>query len=162
MRSAKTGTILFVGSVGIYYGAPGANCYTGGKGLIEGMVPNLAVEIASFGIRTCILVAGHFRTGLMNPENTKFRAPNPQPVYNEINGLIKAGLAAQDGAQPGDPKKACELVVEAVRGDGRCEGKELPLRLPVGSDAFKYIRDNCAERSQLCDEWEGIMSQTDV
>ncbi|KAJ5784176.1 uncharacterized protein N7503_009388 [Penicillium pulvis] len=161
MRAAKSGTIIFVGSVGIYYGAPGANCYTGAKGLIEGMVPNLATEIALFGIRTSILVTGHFRTKLMDPANMRFRAPNPQSEYNEINKLINAGLAAQNGTQPGDPRKACELVVEAVRGEGRCAGKELPLRLPLGSDAFKYIRENCAERLQLCDTWDGIMSQTD-
>ncbi|KAJ6024243.1 hypothetical protein N7540_005040 [Penicillium herquei] len=157
---AKTGTLLFVGSVGIYYGAPGANCYTGGKGLLEGIVPNLAVEVASFGIRTSILVFGHFRTELMSPENTKFRAPNLQPEYDELNRLIKAGLGAQNGTQPGNPTKACELVVEAVRGEGRCAGKELPLRLPVGADAFGFIRDNCAERLKLCDEWDGITSQT--
>ncbi|KAJ5712681.1 hypothetical protein N7493_009149 [Penicillium malachiteum] len=160
MRAAKTGTLLFVGSVGIYYGAPGANCYTGGKGLIEGIVPNLAVEVASFGIRTSILVFGHFRTELMSPENTKFRAPNLQPEYDELNKLIKAGLGAQNGTQPGNPTKACELVVEAVRGEGRCQGKELPLRLPVGADAFGFIRDNCSERLKLCDEWDGITSQT--
>ena len=162
MRAAGTGTLLFVGSVGIYYGAPGGNCYTGAKGLIEGLVPNLAQEVASFGIRTSILVFGFFRTQLFSPEKTKFAAPNPQPVYDELKGLIKSGLAAQHGNQAGDPYKACELVIEAVKGEGRCAGKELPLRLPVGSDAFGFIRSNCQERLQLCDEWESITSQTDI
>ncbi|KAJ5708021.1 hypothetical protein N7488_007822 [Penicillium malachiteum] len=164
MREAKTGTLLFVGSVGIYYGAPGANCYTGGKGLIEGLVPNMAVEVAPFGIRTSILVFGHFRTSLMSPENTQFSASDRQPVteYEEINKLIKAGLGAQNGTQPGDPAKACELVVEAVRGEGRCAGKELPLRLPVGPDAFELIRSYSAAQAQLCADWDGITSETNM
>lgn len=162
MREAKTGTLLFVGSVGIYYAAPGANCYTGSKGLIEGLVPNMAVEVAPFGIRTSILTFGHFRTELMSPEKTKFRAPNRLPEYEEINNLIKLGLGAQNGTQPGDPKKACEVVIEAVRGEGRCAGKELPIRLPVGPDAFKDMRASCTERLALCDEWDGITSETNI
>jgi NAD(P)-dependent dehydrogenase (short-subunit alcohol dehydrogenase family) len=162
MRAAKTGTLLFVGSVGVYYGAPGASCYSGSKGLIEGLVPNMAIEVAPFGIRTSILTFGHFRTGLMSPETIKFGASNRLPEYEEINNLIKLGLNAQNGTQPGDPKKACEIVVEAVRGEGRCVGKELPLRLPVGHDAFGYIRASCNERLAVCDEWEGITSNTNV
>ncbi|KAJ5645944.1 hypothetical protein N7490_002316 [Penicillium lividum] len=161
MRTAKTGTLLFVGSLGVYFGAPGANCYTGSKGLIEGLVPNLAVEVASFGIRTSILTFGYFRTEVMSPENMKFGATNPQPEYEELNNLIKLGLSAQNGNQPGDPRKACELVIEAVRGEGRCAGKELPLRLPVGPDALSCIRASCTERLELCDEWDAISSQTD-
>ncbi|KAJ5758549.1 hypothetical protein N7520_005705 [Penicillium odoratum] len=162
MRTAKTGTLLFVGSLGIYYGALGANCYIGSKGLKEGLVPNLAVEVASFGIRTSILTFGNFRTEVMSPENMKFGATNPQPEYEELNNLIKLGLSAQNKNQPGDPRKACELVIEAVRGEGRCAGNELPLRLPVGPDALACIRASCTEKLALCDEWDAISSQTDL
>jgi NAD(P)-dependent dehydrogenase (short-subunit alcohol dehydrogenase family) len=162
MRERKTGTILFVGSVGIYYAVPGANCYTGSKGLLEGLVPNLALEIAPFGIRTSILTFGNFRTELMAEGNIKYRAPNPLPVYDELNKIIQAGCAAQNQSQPGDPKKACEVVIEAVKGEGRCANKELPLRLPVGADAFDIIKSSCQERISLCKEWDGITSQTNV
>jgi len=162
MREAKTGTLLFIGSVGVYYGAPAASCYSGSKGLIEGLVPNMAIEVAPFGIRTSILTFGHFRTEVMAPEKVKFGASNRLPEYEELNNLVKLGLDAQNGTQPGDPKKACEVVVEAVRGEGRCVGKELPLRLPVGPDAFSYMRASCNERLAVCDEWDGITSNTNI
>ncbi|KAJ5522780.1 hypothetical protein N7513_013353 [Penicillium frequentans] len=160
MRAAKTGTLLFLGSVGVYFGAPGASCYSGSKGLIEGLVPNLAIEVAPFGIRTSILTFGYFRTQMMSPENVKHGAPNRLPEYEELNNLIKINLDTANGAQPGDPKKACDIVVEAVRGEGRCAGKELPLRLPVGPDTFEAMRASCNERLAICAEWDGITSDT--
>ncbi|CAI7589941.1 unnamed protein product [Penicillium glandicola] len=161
MRARGTGTLLFASSIGGYVAAPGAGSYNGSKGLLECIVPILALETASFGIRTSLLTFGHFRTEVFAPGNIKFRAPNLLPVYEELNKLIEGGCAATNGSQLGDPKKACELVVEAVRGEGRCAGKELPLRLPIGADAFREIRANCVEKMRLCDEWDGITSETD-
>ncbi|KAJ5934833.1 hypothetical protein N7466_004380 [Penicillium verhagenii] len=162
MREAKTGTILFSGSLGVYYGAPAASCYSGSKGLIEGLVPNMAIELAPFGIRTCILTFGNFRTKIMSHDKMRQGAYHRLPVYEELNELVRLGLEAQDGTQPGDPKKACEIIVDAVRGEGLCAGKELPLRLPVGPDAFVAMRASCNERLAVCDEWEGITSNTNI
>ncbi|KAI9929302.1 hypothetical protein ASPWEDRAFT_538219 [Aspergillus wentii DTO 134E9] len=161
MRARQTGTLLFVGSIGPYFGAHGASSYVGSKGLLEGIVPNLALEVAPFGLRTSILTFGHFRTAVMAPGVIQYRAPRQLPEYAEMNKLISGGCAATNGNQPGDPRKGCELVVDAVRGEGRCAGKELPLRLPIGADALQCIRQSCEERMQICDEWDGIASQTD-
>ncbi|RAH66280.1 NAD(P)-binding protein [Aspergillus aculeatinus CBS 121060] len=60
MRARKTGTVLFTSSVGVYYGAPGASCYTGAKGLLETVVPNLALELAPFGLRTALLTYSYW------------------------------------------------------------------------------------------------------
>lgn len=161
MRARKTGTLLFTGSVSVYYATPGASYYIGSKGLLEGIVPNLATEVAPFGLRTSLLTFGHFRTNLTAPGNMQYRAPNPVPEYAELNRSIAEQRAAGSKSWPGDPGKACELVVEAVRGEGRCAGMELPLRLPVGSDTFGIMRGDLAERVRVCDEWEGVMSETD-
>ncbi|PWY87111.1 short-chain oxidoreductase [Aspergillus sclerotioniger CBS 115572] len=160
MRARRTGTVLFSGTVGSYYGAPGGTCYCGSKGLIEGVVPHLALEIAPFNLRTSILTYGHFRTPVMEPGHVHNRAPNPLPDYVEMNTQMVAGLEAWSLNQPGDPRKAADLVVEAVRAEGRCEGKELPLRLPVGLDTFDYVRKDCEEKMQILGEWEGVSSET--
>ncbi|PWY84875.1 hydroxybutyrate dehydrogenase [Aspergillus heteromorphus CBS 117.55] len=146
MRARKSGTVLFTSSVGVYYGAPGASCYTGGKGLIEVVVPNLALELAAFGIRTSLLTYGYFRTEVMTPGNLQHRAPRQLPEYPDLNRLVVAGCAAANGNQPGDPRKAATVVVEAVKGTGRCQGKQLPLRLPIGKDVLQAIRKACEER----------------
>jgi len=41
-------------------------------------------------------------------------------------------------------------------------GKELPLRQPIESDVFRDSRANCAEKLKLCDERDGIISETDL
>lgn len=158
MRARQTGTLLFMSSVGAYYGAPGAASYSGSKGPLEGLIPNLALEVAPLGLRTCLLTPGYFRTKVMTPGNILYRAPHPLPEYAEMNKRIQAGCNAADGNQPGDPKKAAALIVEAVRGEGRCEGKTLPL----GPDGFRAVRNNCQEKLKICDEWEEIMSQTNL
>ncbi|KAJ5200187.1 Short-chain dehydrogenase/reductase SDR [Penicillium cf. griseofulvum] len=160
MRGRQTGTILFMSSVGPYYGAPGASAYSGSKGLLEGLVPSLGLEIEPFGIRTCMVTPGYFRTSVMTPGNILYRAPNPLPEYAETNLLIKAGCNAADGNQPGDPLKAATLIVDAVKGQGRCTGKELPFRLPLGPDAISAIRDNSQAKLRICDEWEDLASAT--
>lgn len=162
MRARGSGTLLFSGSLGVYHGAPGASPYIASKGLLDALVPNLALEIAAFGLRTSILVFGNFRTDIMAPGNIQHRAQNAVPEYAELNRLVREGCAAVNGNQPGDPTKACKLIVEAVRGEGRCAGKQIPLRLPIGSDAFQCLRDNAAEKTRVCDEWEGITSETNV
>ncbi|KAF7529345.1 hypothetical protein PCG10_008055 [Penicillium crustosum] len=160
MRERRTGTILFMSSVGAYYGAPGASAYAGSKGLLEGLVPNLSLEIEPFGLRTCMVTPGYFRTSVMTPGNILYRAPNPLPEYVETNLLVKAGCDAADGNQPGDPLKAGALIVDAVRGEGQCTGKELPFRLPLGPDAISAIRENSQAKLKICDEWEDLASAT--
>ncbi|KAJ5722282.1 hydroxybutyrate dehydrogenase [Penicillium malachiteum] len=111
MRAQKSETVLFTSSVGVYYGAPGASCYTGGKGLLEAVVPNLALELGAFGIRTSLLTYGYFRTEVMNPGNFHNRTPRPLPEYEELRGLVVGGYAAANHNQQGDPAKAAAVVV---------------------------------------------------
>lgn len=143
-------------------GMPGASCYSGSKGLLEGIVPNLAMEIAPFGLRTCLVTPGYYRTSLMGTGHLAGSARERLPEYEEMNRHIQVGCASEDGNQPGDPKKAAEVIVEAVRGDGRCEGKTLPARLILGPDAFEGVRASCTLTAKTCDEWEEIGGATDI
>ncbi|KAJ5186484.1 hypothetical protein N7449_011248 [Penicillium cf. viridicatum] len=154
MRDRRTGTILFMLSVGAYYGAPGASAYAGSKGLLEGLVPNLSLEIEPFGLRTYMVTPSYFRTSVMTPGNILYRAPNPLPEYVETNLLIKAGCDAADGNQPGDPLEAGALIVDAVfdkRDKLSPKGSGLMIR-PGASrilqswglgDAIEQVADTC-------------------
>lgn len=71
-------------------------------------------------------------------------------------------VAAADGSQPGDPVKGMNLIVDAVRGEGVCAGKTLPLRLPIGPDAIETMRADCEGKLRICSEWEDIMSATNL
>jgi len=162
MRARKTGTLLFEGSASLYTTVPGASSYAGSKGLLEGIVQKMAGEIAPFGIRTSILIFGHFRTEIFSPENLKYSMPHQLPDYTELEGLVGDICNASHGTQAGDPARACKLVVDAVRGEGWGVGVELPLRLPVGPDAFEVMREDCLARLKICEEWEGITTETNI
>ncbi|KAJ5798261.1 uncharacterized protein N7503_007557 [Penicillium pulvis] len=99
---------------------PGASTYSGAKGLLESLVPNIAAESTPFGL-----------------------APDG------------------DGNQPGDPRKAADIIIKAVKGEGRCEGMTLPPCLPLGADGVQAIRGNSEAKSKVCNAWEVIASATD-
>jgi hypothetical protein len=44
--------------------------------------------------------------------------------------------ASLDGNQPGDLKKAVELMIDLVIGEGCAAGKMVPLRLPIGRQDY--------------------------
>ncbi|KAL3477156.1 hypothetical protein BJX99DRAFT_226473, partial [Aspergillus californicus] len=160
MRSRKTGTLIFMSSIAAYYGHAAASAYSSSKGFLEALVPCLALEVAQFGIRTCLVTPGYFRTSVFTPGNIYYRAPNPLPEYEEMNRLIREGVDAADGNQPGDPAKAVAVLVDVVKGQGLCAGKELPLRLPLGPDGITAVREDCQAKLGICDEWAGIVSAT--
>lgn len=134
--------------------------YLSSKGILEALVPCLGLEVQPFGIRTCLVQPGYFRTKVFTPGNIEYRAPNKLPEYEEVNRLVEDGCNAMDGKQEGDPRKGADIIVEAVRGEGRCVGKELPERLPLGADAVQAIRESSNLKLKLADEWEDIVSST--
>ncbi|KAL7940215.1 hypothetical protein V8C42DRAFT_338215 [Trichoderma barbatum] len=48
-----------------------------------------------------------------------------------------------DGKQPGDPEKGVSLILDFVGGEGLAAGHEMPLRLPLGTDAYHGITNKC-------------------
>ncbi|KAJ5219738.1 Short-chain dehydrogenase/reductase SDR [Penicillium chermesinum] len=160
MRARSSGTILFISTYGVNFGSPGASPYLASKGLLEALVPCLASEVQPFGIRTCLVQPGLFRTKVFTSGNVQYRAPNKLPEYAAMNKLVKDGCSTMDGAQSGDPQKAAQTIFEAVRGEGRCAGRELPDRLPLGEDAVQTFRDSSLAKVKIADEWESISSST--
>ena len=98
----------------------------------------------------------------MKPGNIKFDAQNRLPEYAEMNKQVEAFCYGADGNQPGDPKKATDIVVDIVHGDGVAEGKGWPERLPLGPDGVEAVRANSKAKLDICDEWESIVTQTNM
>lgn len=53
----------------------------------------------------------------------------------------------------GDPRKAMELCVDVVRGEGETAKLGFPKYLPMGDQADRDIRAKVAERLKNLDEW---------
>ena len=98
----------------------------------------------------------------MKPGNIKFDAQNRLPEYSEMNKMVESFCYGADKNQPGDPRKATDIVVDLVHGDGVAAGKEWPERLPLGPDGVEAVRVNSKAKLGICDEWESIVSQTNI
>jgi hypothetical protein len=73
--------------------------------------------------------------------------------YAENSKAFLEYLANDDQTQDGDPVKFVELVLDLVRGEGVAKGREMPFRLPIGSDAYEDIKGKCEETLKIMEEW---------
>lgn len=140
--------------------APGSVPYASTKAAIDSAVANLAVEVAPWNIRTCTLIPGMFKTNVFTAGNILTAAPKKIEDYAALNKIMEQNVGGIDGNQPGDPRKAADIVVDAVHGDGVAAGKALPARLPLGPDALAVVRENCKQKEAICAEWEGLVGAT--
>ncbi|KAK3178468.1 putative secondary metabolism biosynthetic enzyme [Lepraria neglecta] len=154
-RKQHAGTIVFMGSSAAWQGNPGASAYNGSKAALQGMVEGLQQEMAPPGIKTLLIEAGSFRTELLDPKNVKL-APTNFKEYEKYNNWLKGLAKSLNGAQVGDTRKGVETVVDAVKGKGWAEGKEVPFRLVLGSDGIKTVVDKAKEVIALCEKWSDL------
>ncbi|MBV8690732.1 MAG: SDR family NAD(P)-dependent oxidoreductase [Actinobacteria bacterium] len=78
MRAAGRGRIVVVSSQGAIRGMPGIGAYSASKGALERWAESLSQEIAAFGLGVTVLVAGSFKTDIL--ELTKTYA-DPEGPY---------------------------------------------------------------------------------
>jgi len=162
-RSRKAGKLIFMSSIAAYYGALGATIYSASKGALESTVNCLREEVTPFGIQCCIVIPGHYRTKIFSPSNFKFeKTKHPISEYEESKQALNAMITGFDGHQPGDPKKAMNLLVDVVKGEGEAAGKLFPYKLPLGSDAIAIVRDELSKTLKACEEWEEFGKDTAI
>ena len=82
--------------------------------------------------------------------------------YKEFFAVIQEAIQWRNGRQPGDTQKAVQRMVDVVRSEGMAAGRPLPKRLPVGSESLKIIKEKCFETLRICNEWEELITSTDV
>ena len=99
--------------------------------------------------------------------------PMTDGCYKEFKGVFcdevscqtytqkKAYYSAYSGKQPGDPKRAVEIILDLVRGEGVAEGKTVPQGFALGSDCFGIIESSCKETLQVLGEWKEVITSTD-
>ncbi len=58
----------------------------------------------------------------------------------------------------GDIETGCKIIVDVMTKKG---GKEVPLRLVLGPDAYDGIKGKCDNTKELLEEWKGITCSTD-
>ena len=126
-----------------------------------GFIDCLSKDVSFFNIKCILAVFGEFRTNIFSETNVAY-APTTIDDYKDIQAAVKEGLKKADYAQPGDPNKAAELLVDGIKGQGGAKGRPIPTRLIIGADAFQAIRNKCQMLLKLCDEWEDFGTNTNL
>ncbi|KAF2187374.1 NAD(P)-binding protein [Zopfia rhizophila CBS 207.26] len=154
-------TISNFGSIASWGGGPGFALYSGTKWACSGISESLRPELEPFGIKTTVIEPGYFRTGFLNA-GARVKSAVQMKEYDEtVVGQTRAALDKTDNNQPGDVVKGCKVIVDILTHSGVAEGKDIPIRVALGSDSPPYIEKKLRDTQKLLDEWKPITMSTD-
>lgn len=161
---AGRSVIANFGSLGSWRGGPAFAYYAAAKWAVSGFTESVAAEVKELGIDACVIEPGYFRTGFLNPGGGhRIVMQNPLDAEYEDTqvGHVRAALEHVDNQQPGDVVKGCKVIVDALTRSGPAEGKDVPLRLPLGQDCVDVIENKMTSTKALIDDWRAVITSTD-
>jgi NAD(P)-dependent dehydrogenase (short-subunit alcohol dehydrogenase family) len=161
MRARKSGVVANLGSIGSWQGSPAAGLYCATKACASILSESLRSEVAHLGIEVTAIEPGYFRTNFLSQGHKVHAAKTIEDIKPGVEATL-GGLKAYDRNQPGDPVKGAQIIVEALTKSGRCNGKALPPRLPLGNDAVHFIGDVLNKNLKTLKDWGPLVSTTDV
>ncbi|OBG13597.1 short-chain dehydrogenase/reductase [Mycolicibacterium celeriflavum] len=148
MRARQSGHIINISSMtGLVANPPNAY-YSSTKFALEALTEALAQEVKPFGIRVTAIEPGAFRTDWA--ARSMWESTTPITDYDENVGARKTMIKEFANHLPGDPRKVAEAVLMVSTLD------EPPLRLLLGRDVLKAVRDKLAAFSASIDAWEAV------
>ncbi|KAL3446435.1 hypothetical protein BJX65DRAFT_279571 [Aspergillus insuetus] len=154
------GVIIYMGSQAGFYGEPAASAYCASKFALEGAVESLSKELAFLapGIKPLLIEAGICSTEVMKNIN---HAPHRVDFWRPLNDACRVRGAGNYGNEPGNAVEVVSKVIQLAKGVGIGEGKEIPLRVPFGSDCLKILKEKIADINKVLEEWEGVARSVD-
>lgn len=163
VKSTTRATIAVFGSLGSWVGGASYAFYAMTKACMSSLAESLRDELAPFDIQATVIEPGYFRTGFLNPGAKVSTAARIAAYEDEAtsSGQVRKGLQAHDGNQLGDVKKGASMCVDILTRSGVAEGRELPLRIVLGSDCVDAIRGKCQSTLLLLDSWAQISVKSD-
>ncbi|OBB19105.1 short-chain dehydrogenase/reductase [Mycolicibacterium setense] len=148
MRERRAGHIVNISSMtGLVANPPNAY-YSSTKFALEALTEALAAEVKPLGIKVTAIEPGAFRTdwAARSMQETNSAIDD----YAENVGARKTLIKQFANDLPGDPRKVAAAVLMVAGLD------EPPLRLLLGRDVLKAVRDKIAAMSASIDEWETV------
>ncbi|BBY63410.1 oxidoreductase [Mycolicibacterium helvum] len=148
MRERGSGHIINISSMtGLVANPPNAY-YSSTKFALEALTEALAQEVKPLGIKVTAIEPGAFRTDWA--KRSMWESSTPIGDYDDNVGTRKALIKDFADHLPGDPRKVAEAVLMVAGLD------EPPLRLLLGRDVLKAVRDKIAALSASIDQWEAV------
>jgi short-subunit dehydrogenase len=153
-------TISNFGSIASWEGGAGYGLYNGTKFAVSGISEAMHEELAPLGIKVTVVEPGYFRTGFLNAGAKVVAKKIIQDYEDTAVGQLRAALEKTDNHQPGDVIKGAKVIVDILTETGVAEGKEVPIRVPLGSDSTPAIKAKILRTQELMKEWEPITTNT--
>ncbi|TFK39239.1 hypothetical protein BDQ12DRAFT_604317, partial [Crucibulum laeve] len=160
MRERKTGTVVFIGSIGGWREVPYAGLYATTKYALRGISESLDAEISPLGLRSICIDFGYFRTSFLSADQRSppvARIPDYRPTLDKT----EASLQAYNGKQPGNPLKGVEVILDVVRGEGAAAVKSFPRGLALGTDCYNVVKAESEKILTRIEEWKEVSFSTD-
>ncbi|KAI7258697.1 hypothetical protein KC343_g4723 [Hortaea werneckii] len=164
-REQKSGYIVMNSSISAWWEiAPGLGSYGASKGALDQLMKTFAAELKTEGIdyiKTLIINPGYFVSEVAKPQKHERALGADWGEYPTLKRMCTDLVPALHGHQPGDTAKAARLVIDLVKGEGVGQGRELPLALPIGNDAFVKVKEQTEATLKMLEEWEDVIRSTD-
>lgn len=153
LRAQGGGRIVQVSSEGGQIAYPSFSLYHATKWGIEGFVESVRQEVAPFGIDFLLVEPG--------PTGTDFKAgmarARPMAVYDATPaGAVRRGLSDGSFAVKGDAGRSVTAMIDAM------DAERPPLRLALGSSAYRSISAALAERLRALEAQKDVALAADV
>ncbi|HEY0505629.1 MAG TPA: oxidoreductase [Lysobacter sp.] len=154
MRAQRSGRILNISSIGGYRAAAGFGVYCSTKFAVEGLSEALHAELAPLGIHVTVVEPGYFRTDFLDATSLSV-SPASIADYNATAGLVRDAASGLNHAQPGDPQRLAQVLVDFA------DVSSPPVRLPLGSDTVAAIEAKQKADAAILSEWRAVSASTD-
>lgn len=153
MRQRRTGTVVNISSQGGIKSFQGSGLYCATKHALEAISESLALEAAHLGIKVLIVEPGVVRTDFAG--RSIVLSQKVVEDYAPTVGQRRLNLSKLNGNQPDDPVRSAHAILTAL------DAPNPPLRLAVGSDALKVMREKLAALQKDFDDWEDLSASAD-
>ncbi|MFF7882516.1 oxidoreductase [Streptomyces sp. NPDC020794] len=154
LRRQRSGHVINISSIVGFATAPGWGIYASTKFAVEGFTETLHTELAPLGIHVTLVEPGFFRTDFLDPASLH-TGPDTIDDYAPTVGAMRSAAASLNHAQPGDPAKAAQAIVEMA------DTPEPPLRLPLGGDTLHAFDAKLDAFRKDMDAWRHVALATD-
>lgn len=154
LRAQGAGHIVNITSIAGRAPGAGSGLYAAAKHALEGLSSSLAQEVGPLGIKVTAVAPGAFRTDFLSSHSIR-KSTNEDAAYADSVGRMSSAFDGMAGRQLGDPDRAAQAILAAVRSDTP------PLHLLLGSDALNRARSKLDAVIAEIDAWEAVTRSTD-
>ncbi|KAI0020407.1 NAD(P)-binding protein [Xylariomycetidae sp. FL0641] len=152
-QQQRGGVLVFVSSLGGFVGSPGAAFYHASKFALEGFAQSLGKELRpEWGVSVTCVEPGGVRSEFLG---RGFRAAERHPAYAAADAPTSVMLRVLADVQVrrsfASPGQTARAIYDLLR-----SGRKLPVRCPLGADAWAMVNRETERVQQELREWKDL------